>query len=217
MSYTNPFTEDFDYSKHWTNPSDFPTFEAEEAKVRSDMQELYTQIAGALNTLTAALKAATAAGYLGVDTVGNHSGLTNIQEALNALSDDISQISSEGVEDGGVTTVKLADGAVTTVKMANGAVTADKLGSQEVTTAKIADGAVTRDKIANQAVGVYQVNLMNGSFTLGGTNPEDASDYYQVKIFGRPVLKSGVNYGNSTPAVDLDHPFVNGQLFFVKA
>lgn len=38
-----------EYSKDWRNPADFPTIEADEAKVRADMQLLYSEIQQFLN------------------------------------------------------------------------------------------------------------------------------------------------------------------------
>lgn len=41
----------FEYGKSWRNPSDFPTIETSEAKVRDDMQALFDEIAAAHNGL----------------------------------------------------------------------------------------------------------------------------------------------------------------------
>lgn len=40
-----------EYSKDWRNPADFPTIETDEAKVRADMQLLYTEIQTFLNNV----------------------------------------------------------------------------------------------------------------------------------------------------------------------
>lgn len=58
------------------------------------------------------------------------------------------------IEDGSITSEKLADGAVTTPKLADAAVAAAKIADAAVATAKLADSAVTTDKIADMAVGV---------------------------------------------------------------
>lgn len=40
---------EFDYTKNWTDPNDFPTYEPDETKVRADMQVLYDEIKDFLN------------------------------------------------------------------------------------------------------------------------------------------------------------------------
>lgn len=51
--------EKLNFTKDWTNPTDFPTVEQDEARVRSDMQLLYNEIRDFLNTkLIAKLEAA---------------------------------------------------------------------------------------------------------------------------------------------------------------
>lgn len=56
------------------------------------------------------------------------------------------------VQDGGVTTQKLADGAVTTIKIDDAAVTTAKIADSNVTSNKIADGNILTAKIADDAV-----------------------------------------------------------------
>jgi hypothetical protein len=56
------------------------------------------------------------------------------------------------LNDGDVTTPKLADGAVTAAKIATLAVNSARLAANAVTSEKLADGAVTEDKIAAAAV-----------------------------------------------------------------
>ena len=84
--------------------------------------------------------------------------------SLKTLQDSI----STGVDDGAVTTVKLADGAVTNPKLANGAVT-------EV---KIADGAVGRDKLPDAVVNTAK--LANDAVN----NEKLASDVIQTQVPG---------------------------------
>lgn len=42
--------ESFSFKKRWTNPEDFPTYEADETRVRADMQALFDELAAFLNT-----------------------------------------------------------------------------------------------------------------------------------------------------------------------
>ena len=123
------------------------------------------------NTLIDELLGANAAAQIGVDTI---TGLdvSNVQEALEAIVQELIGITQGAVANGSidesklsaaaVTAVKLADGAVTTSKLAEGsvtgeklaglAVTADKLAGDAVTAVKLADGAVTFPKLADGAV-----------------------------------------------------------------
>ena len=66
------------YSKEWTNPTDFPTVETDEAQVRADQQLLYDEIKTFLNTkLIPALEA------LGVEsTLESAMLMSMIKEAL---------------------------------------------------------------------------------------------------------------------------------------
>lgn len=56
------------------------------------------------------------------------------------------------LEDGAVTTQKIAVGAVTTQKIAGGAVTGDKLANESVATDKLVEESVTTEKINDYAV-----------------------------------------------------------------
>lgn len=41
--------EKFEFTRNWNNPTDFPTYEPDEAKVRADMQALYDELKNYLN------------------------------------------------------------------------------------------------------------------------------------------------------------------------
>ena len=56
------------------------------------------------------------------------------------------------IEDGSVSTAKLADSAVTGQKIANSAVTAAKLAADAVTNDKIADGTIQAAKLASGVI-----------------------------------------------------------------
>ncbi len=76
--------------------------------------------------------------------------ITTDKLAANVLS---ANIAGRGkMEDGFVTSVKIASGAVQTSNLADGAVTTDKLGNLAVTTDKIAAAAVTTEKVAPGAI-----------------------------------------------------------------
>jgi len=203
MSYT-PFVNDFDYTKHWTNAEDFPTFEAEEAQVRADMQILYTEIAGALNTLTTALKAVTAAGYLGVTGAGNFSTAANVQAALQALSDAIDALVAQTVPANSIETAMIKDSQVTTPKLADGSVTTPKLADDAVTAAKIDDGAVGTAALAAGAVTPAKADFTGADMTIGANGKI-------LNLNGLVVLNAN-SYGNTEPTAT-----ATGQVFFKKA
>lgn len=65
---------------------------------------------------------------------------------------------SPEIQDGSITTAKLADSCVTTDKIADGAVTEAKLAPSSVATEKLQDLCVTTPKIADQAVDTTKLN-----------------------------------------------------------
>ena len=62
---------------------------------------------------------------------------------------DISGIGEDAIEDGAITTAKIADSAVTSAKLNDGAVSTAKLGSRAVTGAKIATNTIVWDNLAS--------------------------------------------------------------------
>ena len=74
-----------------------------------------------------------------------------------AGGDLIGQYPNPTINDGTITTNKIANGAVTSDKIANSAVTSDKLSDGSVTTNKIINGAITSDKIANSSVTIAKL------------------------------------------------------------
>ena len=162
-----PINTEFDYTKKWTNQSDFPTYEGDETKVRADMQELFNQIRDALNALAQAVTAANVA-----FTPGSYISSENVQAAIEEVQTQVAQAQTGQLAAGAVTTDKIYDGAVTEGKIGTGAVTEGKIGTGAVTTGKIADGAVTKDKLATALK-----NEIEGKADLvgGKVKPDQAS------------------------------------------
>lgn len=73
---------------------------------------------------------------------------------------------AQTVDDGAITTAKLADGAVDTGKLADGTVMTTKIADAAVTNLKLADGAVTGAKMASEAWTSYAPQ-----WTGSGANP----------------------------------------------
>ena len=80
------------------------------------------------NALIDELLAATAAGQIGVDTIGvGYEDYDNLQDVLEAIVAAMAGITQGSVADGSITAGKLATGAVTTGKIDDAAVTEAKL------------------------------------------------------------------------------------------
>lgn len=73
----------YEFSKDWRNPSDFPTVETDENKVREDMQLLHEETKNAIHSLVEALALVTAALNIGVaDKDGNPTTLHAVLTSL---------------------------------------------------------------------------------------------------------------------------------------
>lgn len=79
--------------------------------------------------------------------------------SVNGHKWEMQKPSTVSLEDGAVTTQKLADRAVTDAKLADGAVTTQKLGDKAVTDDKLADGVVYGSKIK---VGGMRIDASEG-------------------------------------------------------
>ena len=197
------------FDKNWTNIADFPTHESQESKVRADMQYLFDSIKNqfnnfATNELVAANIPYIASGGLQAE---------NIQEAIDAMQEEVSSISQGSVSDGSISTIKLdqtpGSEAVTTATIRNGAVNNDKLAVNSVTTGKISDGSVTdtklatgsvtNGKIATDAVGTNQLidlcvtgaKIANETVTYAKTSGVQA--VHSTTTVSLPVLASDVH------------------------
>ena len=131
--------DEFSFSRLWTNPEDFPTYQGDEAIVRADMQyqpnELQTYIN---NTLVA---------------------------VINTIVREIADLVEVSVPDGSITHAKMADDAVGTDNIQALAVTLAKMAANSVGTSQLVDAAVTQAKMAGNSVGAAQ--LIAG--TVGST------------------------------------------------
>ena len=174
MSYTK-----LEFSKSWTNPEDFPTFEDSEEQVRADMQLLFDECRDGVNRLAGEIRAENVPFRRGpgIDAV-------NVQNALEVLRDSIAEATLGEVPDYSIEARKLRDGAVTEPKLADHGVTAAKLADGAVGTAALARGAVHTENLADGAVTAEK--LADGTITaekLAGSVLErkaDLDDDYKV-------------------------------------
>ena len=73
-------------------------------------------------------------------------------EATTTVQDG--SITTAKIANANVTTAKVADGAITTTKVADSNITTAKIANANVTTVKVADGAITHDKLAEGVTNV---------------------------------------------------------------
>lgn len=125
---------------------------------------------------------------------------------LNHMEDGIANIDTDlEIEDGSITTAKLANSAVTGAKIANNAVTTAKISDLNVTTGKlagdavtatkIAASAVTTDKIANLAVTSAKIaaNSITSSELAGGA--VQATHIQDLAITGAKIANGTITSG----------------------
>lgn len=137
-----------EYTKRWTNPADFPTYESREEKVRSDMQLLFDEVASALNALIDYLSAEVIPFNPTAEIPAN-----NLQDAIMRVQSQIIDVVDVSIPDRSLPGEKLTEGAVGTIELADDAVTQDKLADDSVGGDQLIDGSVTHDKLASEAVG----------------------------------------------------------------
>lgn len=94
------------------------------------------------------------------------------------------------VNDGGITSAKLAADSVTADKVADGSIGTAELAAGSVSTAKLESGAVTTDKLANASVG--PAKLMDKSVT-------------PAKISDPAAHRNAMGLGNTLAALDIAH------------
>lgn len=137
------------FDKVWTNPSHFPTYEANETQVRADMQYLFDKIKDCYNNhITTEFKATN---MPFTPTVGGVTS-TDVQAAIEFVHAEISSASQGAVPNGSITDEKLCQTS----------------GSEAVVTAAIRNSAVTTTKINDGAVTFVKTTGIQKQHTLVG-------------------------------------------------
>lgn len=163
----------FKFTKLWTNPTDFPSYEADEKQVRADMQCLFDELAAALNSLMTALEKSfdeanadtipfTATESIPMDTV---------QKAIELLSQQLINVTVGALPEGSVSTAIIAESAITAAKLATASVTTEKVASAAITVEKLAEDVkgyfATLD--SNKKVAAAQASAYIGSASASKT------------------------------------------------
>lgn len=136
---------------------------------------------------------------LDAETVTSESVLRELEDLEELLNDGIGDWmaahpeATTSINDGAVTTAKLAGSAVTTAKINNSAVTTAKINNLAVTEGKIADGAVTTNKLGSSAVTTAKIN--NGAVTA---DKLASSAVTSAKIGSGAVTTAKINDGAVT-------------------
>jgi hypothetical protein len=94
---------------------------------------------------------------------GQPSDGQKVQLEFDNVYAGINNIDATQIQDGSMTTAKLANGAVTSLKLENLSITTAKLVDGAVTTPKLADSSVTSPKIADNAI--TTIHIADGSIT----------------------------------------------------
>lgn len=102
---------------------------------------------------------------------------------------EVQFVAPSTVNNGSITTNKLANGAVAEAKLADGAVSSGKLADGAVAAAKLADDAVTGTKLADGSVTPEKT----------GTGVVTAADHTGNDVGLRIVLLTSVQFASITP------------------
>ena len=180
----------FNFSKVWTSPADFPTYEGSEEQVRADMQLQPDELKAYVNVLR-----------------GKVNDLLDAIETIVAGSVPDDSITAAKLTSNSVITVKIQDLAVTTAKIALLAVTEALLAPDSVTRDKIKNGEVIRSKLADKAVSATQID----DKTI--TAAQIADGTVNSALLGSDILpaKVGIKMGKATPTTAT---LAEGQLYF---
>lgn len=145
------------FSKLWTNPADFPTYESQETKVREDIQLLFNELLDAHNALVRALNEDLDASELPftptaeIDEETIQAAIVNVQAQITAMAEGTipaGSVTGDKLAEGAVGTPALADDAVTNPKIADDSVGHPQLKDDAVWGNNIKDGEITAAKFA---------------------------------------------------------------------
>lgn len=162
----------FDYSRKWTSPDDFPTYEASEEQVRADMQALFDEISAYLNgTLIDWVEEQVSSAITGqipdrslpsiklklrpVDPDEPDESITGAEissKTIGLINMDDDSIDSDQYVDGSIDPEHLADDAVTLRAMADESVDSDQYVDYSIDPEHLADDAVTLRAMADNSV-----------------------------------------------------------------
>jgi len=137
------------YTKNWENPSDFPTVETNETKVRQDMQCLYDEVAVAFNLLVDELDAADVSNLLyPIKTLSayNASKAWAVTIELGTLSENVTvtlpAMSSSKRDDLVITAYQPSGGSYTVTVAVDDSTTEGLVSDTESTTFTPGEGAI---------------------------------------------------------------------------
>jgi len=170
------------FDKVWTNPSHFPTYEANETQVRADMQYLFDKIKDCYNNhITAEFHAVN---MPFTPTIG---GVTSedVQSAIEFVHGEISSASQGAVPNGSITDAKLCQ----------------TTGSEAVITTAIRNNAVTTEKINNGAVTFVKTSGVQKQHTLVGP-VSVAANAWNTSTKTVAVTVSGASASNVNQIID---------------
>ena len=200
-------SNNFSFSKEWTDADDFPTKEYSEPQVRADIQQLFDELKDYINNVVVAGINDNASSIAALGGGG--------QVDTDSLADDC--VTAEKIKDGEITELKYADDSIPyralqeecvhNINIQDGAVTAEKLGDSAVTTAKLDNGSVTVDKMATNSVSAAKI-LDNAVITSKINNGAVTAD----KLASNSVTTAKIVDGNVTAAKLGDGSVVAGKL-----
>lgn len=179
--------DEFDYSRKWTDPADFPTYEYDEGTVRDDMQALFDEIRDAFNdfatqadTDITELQGAIddiEAGQVPDGSIDDHKLAPNSVTSAHIVN---GTIKSEDIMDGTIEAKKLAEKSVpgsgisgVTSRIRAGSIAAADIKNKTITPAKLADGGTSSAGIPGSGIAgvvskIRQKSIGPGDLVDGG-------------------------------------------------